>query len=166
MRYFTRGFVEGELGEDEQEQVRMAYARRLETILPELPAPLRELSGLSLHDGHVETVTWEPAARRLCLSLVAGHSRRWRTVTLTYSGALLGERRIQTLRDVARDRSTQILADEVDREADGTFSHRLLFWPRDELTIDFTGLELVTAERPDDRVSLRPFFVEKSPEDD
>jgi hypothetical protein len=39
-------------------------------------------------------------------------------------------------------------------------SHRLLFWPCDELTIDFTGLSLESAARQDDGVSLRPFFVE------
>jgi hypothetical protein len=54
MRYFTRGFVGGELDEDEQEQVRLAYGRRLEAIQPGLPAAVRELAGLSLHDGQIE----------------------------------------------------------------------------------------------------------------
>jgi hypothetical protein len=36
-----------------------------------------------------------------------------------------------------RDRQTQIIADEIDQEEQGILRHRLLFWPRDELTIDF-----------------------------
>ena len=92
----------------------------------------------------------EPAVKRLRLSLVALHyPSGYRAVTLTYSGALLGDQRICTLRDVARDRETQILESEVDRDDDGIFNHRLLFWPRDELTIDFTDLSLEIADRED-----------------
>jgi hypothetical protein len=166
MRYFTRGLVAGEFDDDEVAQIRTAYARRLEAILPLLPASVRELAGLSLHDGLLEGVVWEPAARRLSLSVVARPSAGYRAVTLTYTGALLGERRVQTLRDVARDRATQIVESEVDRDEAGIFCHRLLFWPRDELTIDFTGLDLETAPRQDDRISLAGFFVEMLPESD
>ena len=88
-------------------------------------------------------------------------------VALTYSGALLGEQRLCTLRDVARDRETAILESEVDCDDDGGFSHRLLFWPRDELTIDFAGLSLEIADHEDRRVNLGGgFFVEILPEDE
>ena len=100
------------------------------------------------------------------MSLVMTNSFGYRAATLVYSGALLGTRRIQTLRDVARDRETQILASEIDCDNQGIFSHSLLFWPRDELTIDFTDLALdEMAERQDDRISLRPYFRELLPED-
>jgi hypothetical protein len=100
------------------------------------------------------------------MSLVIPHSFGYRAVTFVYSGALLGARRLQILRDVARDRETQILASEVDCDNEGVFSHSLLFWPRDELTIDFASLAAQeTAERQDDRVSLRTYFKEVFPED-
>lgn len=57
----------------------------------------------------------------------------YRTVVLTYLGALLGTRRVETLRMVARDRETEILYDEVDiDDDDGLLIHRMLFWPRHE----------------------------------
>jgi hypothetical protein len=167
VRYFTRGLVNGEFDDDEEAQAQAAYARRLEAVSSRLPAPVLKLAGLNLHDACIEDVLWEPAVTRLRLSLVALHyPAGYRAVTLTYSGALLGDRRICTLRDVARDRETQILESEVDRDGDGIFNHRLLFWPRDELTIDFTGLSLEIAEREDHRVNLGRFFVEILPEDE
>ena len=88
-------------------------------------------------------------------------------MALTCSWALLGDRRIRTLRDVARDRETEILESEVDCDDEGVFSHRLLFWPRDELTIDFVGLSLEIADREDRRVNPGGgFFVEILPEDE
>jgi hypothetical protein len=165
MRFLTRGMVNGELDEDEAAQARKAYGLRLDVIMPRLPVPVRELAGLSLHDGWFEGVVWEPAGKRLRLAMVIPHAASYRAVMLSYSGALLGVRRIQALRDAARDRETQILESEVDCDDEGVFSHRLLFWPRDELTIDFTGLTLETAVRQDDRVSPLGFFVEILPGD-
>lgn len=166
MRYFTRGFFGGELDDGEVARAEAAYAARLEAIMPLLPAAVRELAGLSLHDAIIEVIRWDPAARRLRLSVVVPHSAGCRAVALAYTGAMLGESRVQVLRDVARDRESQVLASEVDRDDAGTLSHRLLFWPRDELTIDFTGLELETADRKDARVHLAPFFAETLPGQD
>jgi hypothetical protein len=98
------------------------------------------------------------------MSLLTPHSSGYQVVMLKYTGTLLGTRRVETLRYVARDRETQILESEVDCDDEGIFSHRLLFWPRDELTIDFADLELDTANRVDDRVSLISYFVEILPD--
>jgi hypothetical protein len=165
MRYFTRGMASGEFDDSEAAEIRRAYAAHLENISPRFTRSARALAKLSLQDGIIEEVIWEPAVKCLRMSLVMPHSAGYRVVTLKYSGTLLGTRRIQTLRDVARDRETQILESEVDCDNEGLFSHRLLFWPRDELTIEFTDLELVTANRQDDRVSLKGYFVENFPED-
>ena len=166
MRYFTRGVVSGEFDDSEVADIRRSYAAHLRVLSPRLPASVRLLTELSLQDGIVEEVVWEPAVKCLRMSLVMTNSFGYRAATLVYSGALLGTRRIQTLRDVARDRETQILASEIDCDNQGIFSHSLLFWPRDELTIDFTDLALdEMAERQDDRISLRPYFRELLPED-
>jgi hypothetical protein len=158
-------FFGGELDDDEVAQA--AYAQHLETISPRLPAPVLKLAGLNLHDATIEDVLWEPAVKRLRLSLLTlDPPSRYQAVALTYSGALLGEQRICTLRDVARDRKTEILESEVDCDDEGVFSHRLLFWPRDELTIDFTDLSLEIADREDRRVNLGRFFAEILPEDE
>ncbi len=56
-------------------------AMRLEAISPQLPSPVRELAGLSLHDGSLEAVIWEPATKRLRLSVVTWHPSGYQAVT-------------------------------------------------------------------------------------
>jgi hypothetical protein len=160
MRYFTRGWVNGEYSDDDHDASAVAYASRLNDIAGQLPEAVARLAEQSLQDAEIDRVTWEPAAQRLILALVIERAAGYATLTLTYTGALLGARRVQVLRDVARDRNAQILCSEVDRDEEGLLTHRLLFWPRDELTIDFTSLTLELADREDHRVSLRPFFIE------
>jgi hypothetical protein len=105
VRYFTRGLVNGELGDNKEAQAKAAYAQRLEAISPRLPASVLKLAGLNLHDASIENVLWEPAVKRLRLSLLTlAPPSRYQAVALTYSGALLGEQRICAIRDVARDR--------------------------------------------------------------
>jgi hypothetical protein len=170
MRYFTRGWANGELG-DAGEQIAEAYRRRLDEITPRLPESARVLAReINLHDAIIERVRWCPATRELSLELVAHVDRAgYRTIALTYLGALLGEQRLETLRMVARDRETEILYDEVDIDDDDNddlLVHRLLFWPRDELTIDFRELRLEVTPRDDKRVTLGGAFVEVQPADD
>ena len=57
MRYFTRGWVNGELRDDAFEQVVDAYRARIAEITPRLPAPMIRLAHeLDLHDGLIERV--------------------------------------------------------------------------------------------------------------
>jgi len=140
-----------------------AYQRRLDEIDARLSEPARALARtVSLHDAFIEHVRWHPASKELTLSLVAEGSSGGRTVTLTYRGALIhGRNGMDILRAVARDRETEILYDEVDiDDDDGRLLHRVLFWPRDELTIDFDELRLEVTPRDDFRVYLRGAFVE------
>jgi hypothetical protein len=162
MKYFTRGFVNAELDDDEVTAVRRAYAERLEIISPQLTEPLQLLAKLSLHDAIIESTTWEPAIKCLNMSLVAPCSNGYQGVRIKYNGALLGHQRIRALRSAARDRDTQILASEVDVDYgdEGIFSHRLLFWPREELTINFSDVEVELTGREDERVFLIGYFRE------
>lgn len=165
MKYFTRGMVRGELEDDEVDEIRRAYEQRLESISHQLTEPLRLLAKLSLQDAIIESSIWVPAMKCLSMSLVAPYLNGYQVVRLKYLGALLGTGRVRTLSSVARDRETQILASEVDWSDGGTFSHRLLFWPSDELTIYFSGLEIDLESREDDRVHLVGFFREIYPEE-
>jgi hypothetical protein len=79
---------------------------------------------------------------------------------------MLGEQRLDVLRNAARDRETEILYSEVDVDEQGVLAHRLLFWPRDELTIDFEALTLEVQPRADDLVRLGPFFLEVLADDE
>jgi len=161
VRYFTRGWATGELDDDETEGAVQAYARRLEVIASRLPEAARTLAhGVRLHDAVVEQVRWRPGAQLLTVTLVAGdHATGYHAVHVEYVGALLGDHRLDTLRAVARDRDTELLYDEVDIDDDGLLSHRLLFWPRDEVTIDCQALRIEVTPRADRRVALGGAFI-------
>ena len=168
MRFFTRGWVSGELPDEEWERTERDYIAYLEAISARLPDQMLALAReVNLHDAWIECVEWEPAKAQLVLRLVTRPgSGTNEAVTITYFGAMLGEQRLEVLRNVARDRKTEILYSEVDVDEDGVLAHRLLFWPRDELTIDFEALTLEVQPRADDHVPLGGFFVELLADDE
>jgi hypothetical protein len=169
MRFFTRGWHQGDLTDDEAAGVFPAYAAHLNAISPRLPLSMQTLaSDIDLHDAQIEYVEWDPGGKRLSVSLVTRPIRQpnLQSVVLTYERAQLGWRNLETLRDVARDRETEVLYHEVDLAHDGGFVHRILFWPRDELTIDFSGLSLEVRDREHNRFRLKPYFHEIIAEDD
>jgi hypothetical protein len=161
VRFFTRGWHSGELSDEESEETVRDYEAHLEAISARLPDPVLVLAReVNLHDAVIERVEWEPAAARLVLRLVTRPDEGNEAVTLVYSDVMLGEQRLEVLRAVARDRKTEILYSEVDVDGEGVLAHRLLFWPRDELTIEFGTMNLEVQPRADDRVRLVPFFLE------
>ncbi len=171
MRFLSRGWVNGDLTEDETEAALTAYWRRVGEIEHCLPEPMIRLARqVNLHDGLIDSVRWNPSAQRLELELVAYAEAGYQSVTLTYHGAMLGDDRIRAIREASRDRATVILYDEVDLdERDGiVLVHRILFRPRDEVTIDFTDLTLTVQPRDDNRVAAGydPFYEEEDEEDD
>lgn len=169
MRYFTRGWAAGELDDNEADQVAEAYRVRLAVIAPRLPpAMLRMTREIRLHDALIERVIWDPASRRLWLSLVCEDREGGQLLMrLCYGGAMLGAGRVESLRRAAESRLTELLYDEVDVDDAGILSHRLLFAPSEEVTIDFENMDMTVSPRPDRRIELlRPFVVESSEQTD
>lgn len=168
MRYFTRGWANGELTDEEDEAVRRAYEARLVEIASRLPPAMTRLGrGVSLHDALIESVRWRPSLAELCLKLVSGTSEGgYQAIQLTYRGAMLGKSRIDSLRSVACNREASVLSQEIDIADDGTLAHRLLFWPNDEVTIEFGELDCLFAPRDDCRVTLGGAFVVEEGDDD
>ncbi len=169
MRYFTRGWHSGDLDDDEVDAARTAYWARITAIEDRLPEPILRLARqVNLHDGMIEKITWDGAGKGLVLDVVVSAldpPHQVQTVRIALGGALMGEKGIDTLRDAARDRNASNLYWEVDVDdrgwsSDAPFILRLLFWPRDELSIDFAELTLDVEDRIDERVRLSPFFIE------
>ena len=166
MRYFSRGWANGELTDDESEAVTRAYEKRLETITPLLPPPVvRLLREVGLHDAIVEKVVWAPARKHLRATFVSGTSVvGYTTVIIDYAGAMLGRERVDGLRRAVSDRDVTVLyqevdVDETDRSGKLVFVHRLLFHPSEEVTIDCEQMSVSFEERADPRVLLGPAFV-------
>lgn len=171
MRYFTRGHANGEHSDEEYEESVANYRRRLESISHALPQSLRSLAtDISLHDAVVERIAWRPATGSLTIALVAfrvGVPNAYDSVVLEYGGAMLGEARVDSLRAVARDREAEILDFEVDvDDEDGYLIHRLLFWPREEVTIDFRTFDCQVTPRDGFAVELGGSFLVVEPEDE
>lgn len=153
MKYFTRGWANGEHDDAECERMRAAYWRRVEELRPGMPAGLAGLAtATGLHDALIEKVVWRPGGRRLEMELVCGdNASGYFDLRLVYLDVSLPDLVVGVLAERVRDRRTQILYDEVDREPDGTWVHRLLFWPTGEISISFISLELTRSPRGDRR---------------
>lgn len=162
MRFFTRGWVNGELSDEESDRARDAYWARVEEITPRLPRELvRMVREVHLHDGLIEQVVWNPREKKLLLALVATDAQgECISVNLSYGGAMLGDSRIDAIRRAALSRETELLYDEVDIDEDGVLSHRILFEPCEEVTIDFREFSMQVSPRADRRVRLSPAFLE------
>jgi hypothetical protein len=115
-----------------------------------------------------KSVYWNRGDAELRLTLVAGTLERgYHTIVLVYRGAMLGTRRIESLRRAACDREACVLYNEIDvDDDDGHFVHRILFWPSEEVTLDFRELEYRDTPRDDARVALGGAFVVAGPADD
>jgi hypothetical protein len=168
MRFFTRGWADGEYSDAQDESAKADYQARMRELAPRFTPPMARLANENLHDAILESARWAAHTKELQLCFIAGTSETgYRAVSLTYRGAMLGKQRVEALRRVARDREACVLYDEVDLdERDGTLIHRYLFGPSEELTIDFVELAISVEERADKRVPLDAFHEELPEEED
>lgn len=161
MKFLTSGLVNGELSDAEAARARKLYLRHVRKIEPLVPAGLRRLAQLNLHDAHIEHVVWHRRKRQVELALLAPcAAERWLAITIVYTGAQMGARRLEVLRAAARDRDTAVLESEIDMDGD-ILSHRLLCHPWWEIVIDCRDGSIEESERADGRVSLQGAFVER-----
>ncbi len=160
MKYFTRGWTNGELSDKEAEGMPELYRKHISEISPRLPPSIAKLAAINLHDTIIEQVRLNEKAKTFSFVLVAGDLQRgyW-GVDLKYSGVQIGDSYLQILRERTRDRETCILYDELDAEDDGHFVHRLLFWPQGEISIWFLELAVNETRREDRRVHLGGSFI-------
>jgi hypothetical protein len=163
MKYFSRGWAAGEFSEAESDELRSRYWKRVEALRGIMPNEVIELAtGVSLHDGIVDTVRWDQAKRGLELVLVCcGEEGKSSEVRLLYSGVQVSDSTLSVLAERARDRRTEILYDEVDQDEDDRWVHRLMFWPVGEISICFEKVDVTRAARADAmcRVGYDPFVL-------
>jgi hypothetical protein len=160
MRFFTRGWASGDLPEEEADLVPDRYQDHLRQIEDQLPAAVLDAaSKLELHDALIERIDWFSHLDKLEITLITRADRGLGQLTICYDGVQLGESSVRQLEDLARDRRTEVLYDEFDVDDGERFAHRILFWPRDELTIRFQSLSFVQTDREDARLMLTPYFL-------
>jgi hypothetical protein len=161
MRYFTRGWANGELSDEEEDSTPKAYWKHIEGLLPTVPAAVARLAKTNLHDGLIARVRLDRRRKTLVLVLIVRNDgdRSCSEITLNYAGVAMSDRYVETLTARARDRESCVLYDEIDSEPDGSYVHRFLFWPEGEISVWFRKFSLKKAKRPDARLQLAPYFV-------
>lgn len=151
MKYYTRAWATGGLPEQEFEEAHNAYQRRLDQIGGLLPDPLATIArDVSLHDALIRRVVADLSKNRLRLELLCGDLQiGYFDLDLEYRNVDWDclDRKILARR--ARDNETEILCEEVDCLAERRFEHRLLFWPKDEISIRFNEFDLLRSARAD-----------------
>ena len=151
MKYFTREWATGKLTDDEWRERDAAYQNLLDALLPHLPSAVAEIATeISLNDALVRRVTLRRAEHWIRLEFLCGYQQRgYFDLSLIYTNVDFGFLDIRELASIARDPRTEVLYTEVDLVADGVYEHRILFWPRGEMTLRFRELQVRRKARND-----------------
>ena len=147
MKWFTRGWHDGELPDDRWALTVPTYRAHVEQLRPALAGRAEGLLDLDLHDAWVLDLVVE--ANAFTWSLLIGDLQAgYEVASLRYAGA-----RVElsgTEPDALTRVGVEVLSDEVDREGEALV-HRVLFWPAGELDIAFDALTVATRPTPERR---------------
>jgi hypothetical protein len=143
MKFFTRGYRDWT--DDEYGAVARAYHQYVNSIADRFPAEVMALYRLDLHDGLFLTVAADERAQTVSMRLRCGNLQvGYFDVNVGYEGAAIVETETGDVLAVVHDPEAEILYDEVGIGETRAFEHRLLLWPRGELTICFDRLSVET----------------------
>lgn len=157
MEYFTEEAMHWDGPPGRAKAVFDAYKAHLARLWPHLSPEMQALTEIDLQDGLLRQIVLDRRAATTILRLRCGCFQtfegvpagyfdldiRYRQIALTPAG-------VEQLQEAARDRRTEVLYDELDREPEGVFVHRLLCDGEErshEMTIRFHTLELVRTPR-------------------
>jgi hypothetical protein len=150
LKFFTRGWIHGDMIDEEAEAVSPAYRRHLEAS--DLPHPVRDLASLSPHDAYILNVEHEPSAGTLRLRLRCGDLQTgYFDAFVDFTGVTIRPAHAAALVEARRPAEFEILCDEVDRAAAGAFAYRLLLDPVGEVSFQFKGVAVVRRRVADRR---------------
>ncbi|TSC32341.1 hypothetical protein FOF48_09865 [Corallococcus sp. Z5C101001] len=144
MKWFTRGWYDGDLSEEEEEGVRAAYSLHLEELAPRLREGAEVLvASVNLHDGQVRDWT-VPSEGAIELRVLIGDRQvGYEFLTLRYLDAELirAPKSDFSVLELMRQ-GAELLYDEVDIADDGRFEHRVLCWPDAEFGVRFRAVDV------------------------
>jgi hypothetical protein len=151
MRFFTRDWANGALPDDDADRVPELYAQHIAALRDRLPARVREfVAQVNLHDGLVRDLALDEQARTLHLRIRAGDQQvGYYDADLLYMDVTVNSHTVGILHKMRRDRRYELLCDELDIDERGHVLHRLMFWPEDEVTIEFRELSWRRIPRPE-----------------
>ena len=146
MRFFTRDWHSGTMGDEQAALAEVRYATRLAEIQTQLPQALRDRTESAvLHDAQFQRCTVNHRLRLVSFSLIGGDNQvGYRSIDLNYNGVDFSRLALDALRSAVADPDTEILYHELDVEGE-LFVHRYLAWPYQEFDIYFRDAQLQTS---------------------
>lgn len=144
MKHFTREWFQGDLTDAQCASVASAYGDHLASIANRLPVDLYGLAaGRSLFDALPRRAIARLDMNLLALELVCSHPQTgYFGLDLIYYGVGWDWVDLDALARRVRDTNSQILCHEVEAASSGILKHSFLFWPKDHVTIRFSGIEI------------------------
>ncbi len=140
MRWFTHEWHDSELSETQIDAAIKDYATHLADLTPHLPADVRTLAALYLHDAQVQEWTSDETSFSWRL-LIGDLQRDYEFAAITYHDAELIGAGAAGLRDARlTDDPVELLSDEIDITADGTYEHRFHLYPGHEFGVRFASV--------------------------
>jgi hypothetical protein len=154
MRWLTREWASGGLGEIEYEERWSSYLAHRNEVRPRLTRGAdRLLDSIHLHDGQVRSFDYRPRHMLQVCVLIGDLQVGYEFVEMSYAEAELGLEAGVTISSLNLFGSdTEIIYDEVDTTSDGRFVHRVLLWPEGQYEVVFTAFaDRRTPATPADR---------------
>jgi hypothetical protein len=146
MKFFTREWHSGGMPEGEAVRVQAEYAAHIEALKSSLPEDVLLLvNEVSLHDGAVQNLV--STGRELTLVLRAENQVGEFDARLRYENCAAPKEELAFLEQAAEHPRVVLLYNEFVR-LDGSWIHRMLFWPCHEVTLEFTSFSLETINLP------------------
>lgn len=142
MKFFTRGWVHGDMTDEDADAVAPAYWRHLDTIDP--PEAVLDLAHLNPHDAYILSVEHTASTDSLQLHLRCGDQQiGYFDAFVNFTGVMIQPAHVASLLEAKRPAEFEILYDEVDRADAGTFEYRLLLYPAGEIAFQFRDVTVV-----------------------
>ncbi len=151
MKYFTQEWISGDLTNEEYDHARKEYRSYIDQVKESFPVSIRSLATeINIHDGLFTSVVVDTQKRLLKLELLIGDLQvGYEDLTFKYSDVDFSLLDTSLLETLANSSETEALYDEVEDVGNGFYQHRIIFWPRGQLCIQFKKIEIQRVPRKD-----------------
>lgn len=142
MKWLTRAWAWGELGDDEYLERERLYLAHLRAVRPLLSRGAERLiDDINLHDAQIQFLKHQQDGALELRALVGDLQVGYELITLSYLEADLRLGDEATLDSLKLDAAgTEIIYDEIDVAPHGRFTHSVLLWPDGEYEVTFAAL--------------------------
>ena len=142
MKYFTRDWCEGKLGENEENKIIKKYDNYMLSIQSELPFVLKILTDkINLHDAFIKKAILNNYDKIFIMYLIGGDNQvGYFFLNIKYFN--ISKVNSTNIKKLFYHKKIEVLYDEIERLSENLFSHRLIFDQEGEIEIIFKNIEI------------------------